>query len=320
VRLQAVRTAAVLQVASLDERLARIAEDRRESAELRLQALGAVVGRRPQLSAAAFDLLADKLALKDNPLARLTAAEILGRARLGNDQVLRLLGTLRKESLISPAVVLPALQRSVTPATAGPLLKYLGKSVRLGWRPSEQELRKVLQALPADVRSGGDELIALLRKSAEQQARRLQQFEPLLSGGNSERGRAVFFGPKAACSTCHAIGTQGGRVGPDLTRVGTVRSGRDILEAILLPSSTIAQGYENFQAVTKDGRTFSGVIARQSADVVVLRAASGAEVRLSRAEIDTLHRQATSLMPEGLERLLSAAEFRDLLAFLQSLR
>jgi hypothetical protein len=52
----------------------------------------------------------------------------------------------------------------------------------------------------------------------------------------------------------------------------------------------------------------------------VLRDSSGAEVRLGRAEIDTLQRQATSLMPEGLERQLSAAEFRDLLAFLQSLR
>jgi putative membrane-bound dehydrogenase-like protein len=320
VRLQAVRTAAVLQVAALDERLAGFAEDGREPTDVRLQALRAVVGRRPRLSAGSFDLLAGQLALKDNPLARLSAAEILGRARLNDDQELRLLGALRGESLIAPAVLLPALQRSVTPRTAGPLLRYLAESVRRGWRPSEPELRKVLQALPAEARDRGDEVLALLRKSAAQQAARLREFEPLLQGGRAERGRAVFFGPKAACATCHTIGTQGGRVGPDLTRVGAVRSGRDLLESVVLPSSTVAQGYENYQAATKDGRVFSGVIARQSADVVVLRDSSGAEVRLGRAEIDTLQRQATSLMPEGLERQMSTEEFRDLLAFLQALK
>jgi putative heme-binding domain-containing protein len=320
VRLQAARTAAVLQVAALDERLARIAEDSSEPAELRLQALRAVVGRRPALSAAAFELLGDRVRQKDDPLARLAAAEILGRARLQDEQMRRLLGALRRETLISPTILLPALQRSVTGETAAPFLEYLRESVRLGWRPSEEELRKALQALPRELRAEGEKVLELLRQSAAKQAARLERFEPLLRSGDAGRGRAVFFSPKAACSTCHAVGAEGGRVGPDLTKVGTVRSGRDILESILLPSSTIAQGYENYQAVTKDGRLFNGVIARQSADVVVLKDSSGAEVRLGRGEIDTIRRLATSLMPEGLERNLSEAEFRDLLAFLQGLK
>jgi putative membrane-bound dehydrogenase-like protein len=320
VRLQAARTAAVLQVAALDDRLARLAEDKREPAELRLQALRAVVGRRPGLSPLSFDLLAGQLALTDNPLARLAAAETLGRARLDDGQMKRLLAALRGESLIPPAVLLPALRRSVTPGTARAFLEYLRESVRLGWRPAEAELRKLLQGLPGKAGAGGQEVLALLRRSAERQAARLKQFEPLLAGGDAGRGRAVFFGPKAACSTCHAVGAKGGRVGPDLTRVGTVRSGRDLLESILLPSSTIAQGYEGYQAVTKDGRVFSGVMARQSAEVVVLRDSSGGEVQLNRGEIEALQRQTTSLMPEGLERPLSPGEFRDLLAFLQSLK
>jgi putative membrane-bound dehydrogenase-like protein len=320
VRVQAVRTAAVLQVAALDAPLTRLAEDTHQPTELRLQALRGVAGRLPRLTPASFDLLAGQLALRDNPLARLAAAETLGRARLGEDQVLRLLAGLRKEALISPGVLLPALQRSITATTVRPLLNYLAESVRHGWRPSEAELRKALHSLPAKGGNRADEILALLRRSAKQQAARLRAFEPLLEGGSGARGRAVFFGPKAACSTCHAVGTQGGRVGPDLTRIGTVRSGRDLLESVLLPSSTIAQGYENYQAVMKDGRVFSGVIARQSPEVVVLRDASGADVRLSRGEVESLQRQPTSLMPEGLERNLSPEEFRDLLAFLQGLK
>src|SRR5439155_1469565 len=95
------------------------------------------------------------LAFQQQPPVQKLAAEVLGRARLSDDQVLRLLGVLRGESLIAPAVLLPALQRTVTPQTARPLLKYLAESVRHGWRPGEPELRKVLQALPTEARGGG---------------------------------------------------------------------------------------------------------------------------------------------------------------------
>jgi putative membrane-bound dehydrogenase-like protein len=318
-RLQAVRTAAVLQLSALDSRLAQIAESATETTDVRLEALRAVVARRPTLSASSFALLQDRLAARDNPLGRLTAAEILGRCRLDDTQTGTLLKTLRGEALISPAVLLPALKRSVTRTTGPALLDYLADSVRHGWRPGEEELGKLLQSLPGASRERSEAVLALLRQSAEKQRARLAQFEPLLTGGDAAKGKGVFFSAKAACSTCHAIGSQGGRIGPDLTKIGTVRSGRDILEAIVLPSSTIAQGYENYQVVTKDGRVAGGVIARQSADVMVLRDSSGAEWRFQRGEIETMQRQPLSLMPEGLERQLSEQEFRDLLAFLQGL-
>src|SRR5262245_44591308 len=66
-------------------------------------------------------------------------------------------------------------------------------------------------------------------------------------------------------------------------QAGECRCGRsveDLLESILFPSSTIAQGYEQYAVTTADGRTVGGVIARQSANTLVLRDSSGAEVRL----------------------------------------
>jgi putative heme-binding domain-containing protein len=128
----------------------------------------------------------------------------------------------------------------------------------------------------------------------------------------------VFFGVKVACSTCHRLGDAGGRIGPDLTRIGAIRSGPDLLESILWPSSTFAQGYEPYTVATVDGRVLSGLIARPDADVVVLRDASGAETRLRRDEVEEVRRSGTSLMPEGLARALTRDEFRDLLAFLRS--
>ena len=149
---------------------------------------------------------------------------------------------------------------------------------------------------------------------------RLADYLPLLEGGNAERGREVFLSRKAACSTCHRVGSDGGEIGPDLTKIGAIRAGRDLIESIVFPSSTIAQEFEQYAAITTDGRVISGIMVRQTADTIVLRDSSGAETRLRRDQIDEMNRQTTSMMPDGLAKLLTHEELRDLLAYLQSLR
>jgi len=52
---------------------------------------------------------------------------------------------------------------------------------------------------------------------------------------------------------------------------------------------------------------------RQTADSVVLRSASGADVQLRRNQIQEMSRVAASIMPEGLEQEMTSEEFRDLL-------
>ncbi len=157
------------------------------------------------------------------------------------------------------------------------------------------------------------------KADAEQRAR-LAQFEPLLKGGDPAKGREVFFGKKVACGSCHSVGAQGGKVGPDLTKVGAIRAGRDLLESIVMPSSTFAQGYEPYVVLTQDGNVIAGLIARQSPEAVVLRDSGGNELQLRRDRIKEMKRAEKSVMPEGLERAMSEQEFRDLLAFLLSLK
>jgi putative heme-binding domain-containing protein len=120
--------------------------------------------------------------------------------------------------------------------------------------------------------------------------------------------------------TCHAVGNDGGKIGPDLTRVGAIRSGRDLLESIVFPSSTFAQGYEPFVIETKDGDEYSGVLVDQDERHVILRTAAGVEMNLAKAQVKEMRRGSLSIMPEGLETALSEQEFRDLLAFLQGLK
>ncbi len=304
----AIRTITVLQLPEFDEALAPIAE---ADGSARLAALRAIVPRRPKLSPASFDFLVSTL-VADAPLDRLSASETLARARLADTQVARAVKAVRGDSLLSPSLFLPALRG---PAGAE-LLSELTEAVKAGWRPSEQEMKPVFEAADGHAAALKEELA----KGTEEQRATLEKHQPLLLGGDATRGRAVFFGKKVACSTCHAVGSEGGRIGPDLTKVGAIRSGRDLLESILVPSSTFAQGYEPYVIATKDGDVLGGLLARQDADAVVLKDASGAETRVRRDRIRDFKRGEKSLMPEGLERNLTAEEFRDLLAFLQQLK
>ena len=54
--------------------------------------------------------------------------------------------------------------------------------------------------------------------------------------GDQDSGRDIFFS-KSFCSNCHMIQGKGGRLGPDLTRVGKIRSVEALVESIREPSA-----------------------------------------------------------------------------------
>src|SRR5207247_11204718 len=111
VRGQAVRTAAALQPRGLDDRLAALAADASRPGAVRAEALRAVVGRRPKLDGAAFDLVLSQLQPKAAPSERLAAAALLGRTALEEAQAKRVLAAVRGDALVSPAAVLAPLAK-----------------------------------------------------------------------------------------------------------------------------------------------------------------------------------------------------------------
>jgi len=109
-------------------------------------------------------------------------------------------------------------------------------------------------------------------------------------------------------------------VGPDLSKIASIRTGRDLLEAVVFPSASFARGYEPFLLRTKDGSILDGLIARETADAIYLFTADRTEKRVSRSAIDVLQMGKTSIMPQGLDAALGRDELRDLMAFLTSLK
>jgi putative heme-binding domain-containing protein len=76
----------------------------------------------------------------------------------------------------------------------------------------------------------------------------------------------------------------------------------------------------NYTVETKDGQTWSGLIAGESENSVTLRGPNGVETVVLRSNIARLQSQGQSVMPEGLEAGLKLEEFADLLEYIVTAR
>jgi putative heme-binding domain-containing protein len=64
------------------------------------------------------------------------------------------------------------------------------------------------------------------------------------------------------------VKSQGGRIGPELTKIGSIRAPIDLLESVVYPSATIARGYESYIVETTQGKTFTGLLARETSEAI----------------------------------------------------
>ena len=181
-----------------------------------------------------------------------------------------------------------------------------------------QRLANLASRYGEEVLAVAEPLLKLADVDAADQARRLAHLLNSLPAGDIRRGQRVFHDQKTACFTCHAIGYRGGTIGPDLSRIASIRSPRDLLEAILYPSLSFVRSYEPVRVLLKDGREYSGTIRKQSVDEIVLQLSATEQRTLSTMEIESTHPGQVSIMPAGLNKTLSEQELADLLAFLKS--
>ncbi len=138
------------------------------------------------------------------------------------------------------------------------------------------------------------------------------------TAGDPARGEAIYRRTELQCVICHAIGTAGGLVGPNLISLGSSSQPDYILESLWLPDAKIKEGFNTISVLTDDGRATSGIPIGRSDETLRLRLADGQEVEIA---VDTIEfeQPGKSLMPAGMLDTLSADELRDLVAFLSAL-
>jgi putative membrane-bound dehydrogenase-like protein len=133
------------------------------------------------------------------------------------------------------------------------------------------------------------------------------------SAGDAKRGKAVFV---KSCAACHRLGDVGNAVGPDLASLSTKTPAYLLIE-ILDPNRNVDSRYVGYLAVTRAGRSFTGVLTAETATSITLRGQDGKEQAILRADLDELISTGRSLMPEGLERDLSRQDLADVIAFIR---
>jgi putative heme-binding domain-containing protein len=245
---------------------------------------------------------------------RLAALELLSASQLSTPQLFTVFDLAEKGTLpLDP--LLPALLRSTSVETESKLGSFFSARLSAGWSPPLATLEQVLLACDLPRRQ---ELRTLWEKNRTEMLSRLRDLRPLLSNGDPVRGRKAF--EAAGCLNCHRAGNQGGLAGPDLTLIGAIRTGGDLLESIVYPSSSFAQGYEPYLVTKQDGEEIFGTLADNQPDGARIRELSGAIRFIPAREVESIVRKELSVMPEGLDKQLSREQFRDLLAYLQNLR
>ena len=134
-------------------------------------------------------------------------------------------------------------------------------------------------------------------------------------GGDYERGRALYFGDKLKCSTCHRIRGEGKTIGPDLSNL-VAKDPISVLKDIKEPSASINPDYVAYNVGLKNGETLTGFVRAQDEQSLRLVAADGKESILKRADVKSLSPSSTSLMPSGLLDSANEGPVRDLLTYL----
>ncbi len=145
----------------------------------------------------------------------------------------------------------------------------------------------------------------------------LVKYQPALTmAADALRGREVF---KKNCAVCHVVAGVGVQVGPDISDTRT-KTPEMLLTDILNPNAAIDGNYVSYTVTTKDGKSFTGVIASESASGITLRREQNQTDTILRADIDEVTSSGLSLMPEGLEKTVSVQDVADLIRFLKDWR
>ena len=144
----------------------------------------------------------------------------------------------------------------------------------------------------------------------------------LASPGDPAKGKKLFFDSegKANCGKCHTVNGQGGKVGPQLSFVGTSRTQAFLLESILNPKAVIASGYSSVLILSKKGKFITGVKMNEDDSSIDLMNKEGNALHISKDDIKKYKTQKISLMPGNFKDILTKDEVRHLLAYLSSLK
>lgn len=135
--------------------------------------------------------------------------------------------------------------------------------------------------------------------------------------GDPALGETLFM--RQACMTCHTASPEEALIGPYLGDIATRYDRAELVESIVRPAATIAQGFATHWFELRDGSRVEGFITTESGDRVEIHDQLGTSSTITKDEIVDRGERAGSLMPPGLVDHLTVEELASLVAYLESL-
>lgn len=246
------------------------------------------------------------------------ASQALQRVKLSSASGQELLSSLAEQSPRVLPIAVEALSRIGDDSLDIHMLTLLGQ-LPAARTLSQDQLLNLYRHRSKALQGAATEAVASLTRPSSDIEQQVDQMLARLTSGDPVRGLQLFRSNKTACSGCHRLGYVGGEIGPDLSRIGSSRSRRALLEAILFPSARLEQSYQPTKILTQDGQVYNGLITKHlSPTQFELQLTADKALVLSTEDVAEQQTSELSIMPSGLAELLTPEELSDLLSILES--
>jgi putative heme-binding domain-containing protein len=151
------------------------------------------------------------------------------------------------------------------------------------------------------------------------------------SPGDAVAGEVIFWG-KGDCGSCHMVNGRGSVIGPDLSRLASVRKTNSIIDALTKAQHRVygpggaqphaltpLQSYRVVHVVTQDGKTVRGVLRNEDSFSLAIMGLDQQLHLYDRGKLKSVVYEQASLMPTDYDKRLGKDEFNNLLAYLTRL-
>ena len=135
--------------------------------------------------------------------------------------------------------------------------------------------------------------------------------------GDPDAGQELYV--RHDCGRCHFVSGEGGRLGPELSTIGWIRSPVHLRASLVDPGGDIEDDYRQVRVVRAGGTPTVGVLLNEDSYSIQLLDMAGRLRSFMKSDIEEIERPQASLMPSFAGRL-DDPELDDLVAYLSSLR
>jgi putative heme-binding domain-containing protein len=299
-----------LKIASLQDHLVSLADDKKKPEGPRSTALATLAGMDGKKH---VDLLSRILTDANEPMGlREKAANVLGDLNQppAREELVKALAVAPQRLQV---VIAGALARSI------PGAEKLFEAVAAGKAsPRLLQERLVEFYLAGSKFPHWQERVAKLTQGLPPADQRIQELIQARHDGFAKAQKDPVLGVKVFekhCAICHILANKGAKIGPQLDGLGNRGLDR-LLEDIIDPNRNVDQTFRLTTINLKNGQILSGLVLREEGQVVVLADSQGKEIRVEKKDIEERNVSQMSPMPANLVEQIPEVDFYNLLAYL----